>query len=161
LSLKRNHDSIAYLSLLHFSPPTRNGYKLESWGSEDHKERTNLMKYSDDEREQFALAQQRSRNNDLPGTIAILKRLVAGKPRAAMFNATLANTLKAVGDITPAIEHFREAVKLIPNSELYSLGLFHILWEQGRRDEAFDEMKRFTANADSIDYRTIVAEMNA
>jgi len=78
-----------------------------------------------------------------------------------MFNATLANTLKAVGDITPAIEHFREAVKLIPNSELYSLGLFHILWEQGRRDEAFDEMKRFTANADSIDYRTIVAEMNA
>jgi predicted Zn-dependent protease len=118
------------------------------------------MKYSDEEREQFALAQERSRNNDLPGTIEILSRLVAGKPRAAMFNATLANTLKAVGNITPAIEHFREAVKLVPNSELYSLGLFHILWEQGRRDEAFDEMKRFTANADSTDYQTIAAEMN-
>ena len=36
------------------------------------------MKYSDEEREQFALAQERSRNNDLPGTIEILSRLVAG-----------------------------------------------------------------------------------
>jgi predicted Zn-dependent protease len=90
------------------------------------------MKYSDEEREQFALAQERSRNNDLPGTIEILSRLVAGKPRAAMFNATLANTLKAVGDITPAIEHFREAVKLVPNSERYSLGLIvaemNVIW---------------------------------
>jgi predicted Zn-dependent protease len=119
------------------------------------------MKYSDEEREQFAVAQQRSRNNDLPGTIEILSRLVAGKPRAAMFNATLANTLKAVGDITPAIEHFREAVKLVPNSEPYSLGLFHILWEQGRRDEAFDEMNRFMENANSTDYQTIVADMSA
>ena len=118
------------------------------------------MRYSDEERGQFALAQQRSRNNDLHGTIEILSRLVAGKPRAAMFNATLANTLKAVGDITPAIEHFREAVKLVPNSEPYSLGLFHILWEQGRREEAFDEMNRFMENANSTDYRTIVADLN-
>jgi predicted Zn-dependent protease len=118
------------------------------------------MKYSDEERGQFALAQQRSRNNDLQGTIEILSRLVAGKPRAAMFNATLANTLKAVGDITPAIEHFREAVKLVPNSEPYSLGLFHILWEHGRREEAFDEMNRFMENANSSDYRTILADLN-
>jgi predicted Zn-dependent protease len=118
------------------------------------------MKYSDEERGQFALAQERSRNNDLAGTIEILSRLVAGKPRAAMFNATLANSLKAVGDIPPAIEYFREAVKLVPNSEPYSLGLFHILWEQGRRNEAFDEMNRFMENGKSTDYRTIIADMN-
>ena len=82
------------------------------------------MKYSDKEREQFAFAQERSRNNDLPGTIEILSRLVAGKPRAAMFNATLANFLKAVGDITPA-------------------------------------KTRFMANANSTDYRSIVADLNA
>jgi len=119
------------------------------------------VKYSDKEREQFAFAQERSRNNDLPGTIEILSRLVAGKPRAAMFNATLANSLKAVGAITPAIEHFRAAVKLVPNSEPYSLGLFHILWEHGRRDEAFDEMTRFMASGNSTDYRSIVADLNA
>jgi predicted Zn-dependent protease len=118
------------------------------------------MKYSDEEKEQFALAQERSRNNDLPATIEILSRLVAGKPESAMFNATLANTLKAVGDIEPAIGHFREAVKQAPNSELYSLGLFHILWEQGRREEALDETRRFMSLSESDEYRKIIAAIN-
>ena len=119
------------------------------------------MKLSDHEIKQFAQAQERSRANDLPGTLEILKDLASGRPDSAMINATLANTLKGAGDIAPAIEHFLKAVKLAPTSELYSLGLFHILWAQGRRDEAFDEMRRFMAIADSIDYRAIVAEMNA
>jgi predicted Zn-dependent protease len=119
------------------------------------------MKLSDHETELFAQAQERSRANDLPGTLEILKDLASRRPDSAMINATLANTLKGAGDIAPAIEHFLKAVKRAPNSELYSLGLFHILWAQGRKDEAFDEMRRFTAIADSIDYRAIVAEMNA
>jgi hypothetical protein len=49
-----------------------------------------------------------------------------------MVNATLANTINAVGDITPAIVHFREAAKVASKSELYSLGLFQISW--GRED---------------------------
>jgi predicted Zn-dependent protease len=118
------------------------------------------MKYSDHERKQFALAQDRSRANDLAGTIDILRSLAVGKPESAMFNATLANTLKAVGDITPAIEHFREAVKQAPTSELYSLGLFHILWAQGRREEALDETKRFMSLSESDEYRKIVAAIN-
>ncbi len=119
------------------------------------------MKYTDHEKKQFALAQERSKLNDLPGTIEILRNLVAENPESAMFNATLANSLKAEGDIDTAIEHFQKAVKLAPKSELYSLGLFHSLWRQEKREEAFDEMKRFMSISDSDDYRAIIAEMNA
>lgn len=119
------------------------------------------MKYSDEERRQFAVAQERSKLDDLPGTIQILKGLVAGNPQSAMFNATLANTLEAIGEIATAIEHFQKAVKLAPKSELYSLGLFHILWEQGRREEALDETKRFISLCDSAEYRKIVAAINS
>jgi predicted Zn-dependent protease len=78
------------------------------------------MKLSDHEIKQFAQAQERSRANDLPGTLEILKDLASGRPDSAMINATLANTLKGAGDIAPAIEHFLKAVKLAPTSELYS-----------------------------------------
>ena len=120
-----------------------------------------LMKYTEEEKSKFARAQERSKIDDLPGTIEILKDLVAGNPESAMFNATLANTLKAAGDIEPAIEHFQQAVKLAPKSEQYSLGLFHVLWGQGRREEALDETKRFMALSDSDEYRKIVAAINS
>lgn len=119
------------------------------------------MKYSDEVRRQFAVAQERSRLNDLPGTIQILTRLVAGNPQSAIFNATLANTLEATGEIAAAIEHFRKAVKLEPKSEQYSLGLFHILWEQGRREEALDETKRYMSLCESAEYGKIIAAINS
>jgi predicted Zn-dependent protease len=119
------------------------------------------MAFTKYQREQWALAQERSRLDDVPGTLKILRDLVAEIPGSAMLNATFANTLKAVNDIEPAIEHFQTAVKLAPTSELYSLGLFHIFWSQGRQDDAFNEMKRFMAVSDSEDYREIVAEINS
>jgi predicted Zn-dependent protease len=119
------------------------------------------MAFTKYQREQWALAQERSRLDDVPGTLTILRDLVAEIPKSAMLNATFANTLKAVNDIEPAIEHFQTAVKLAPTSELYSLGLFHIFWSLGRRDDAFKEMKRFMVVSDSEDYREIVAEINS
>jgi predicted Zn-dependent protease len=119
------------------------------------------MAFTKYQREQWALAQERSRLDDVPGTLKILRDLVAEIPGSAMLNATFANTLKAVNDIEPAIEHFQTAVKLAPTSELYSLGLFHIFWSQGRQDDAFNEMKRFMAVSDSEDYREIVTEINS
>jgi predicted Zn-dependent protease len=119
------------------------------------------MAFTKHQRKQWALAQERSRLDDVPGTLKILRDLVAEIPESAMLNATFANTLKALNDIEPAIEHFQTAVKLAPTSELYSLGLFHIFWSQGRQDDAFNEMKRFMAISDSADYREIVAEINS
>jgi predicted Zn-dependent protease len=119
------------------------------------------MNHTDHQKKQFAIAQERSRLNDLPGTIEILKSLVAENPTSAIFNATYANVLKENGDLGLALEHFRKAVSLAPKSERYSLGLFHLLWGQGRRDEALDETKRFMSVSDSDEYRKIVAAINA
>jgi predicted Zn-dependent protease len=113
------------------------------------------------QRKQWRLAQARSRLDDLPGTLEILRDLVSEIPESAMLNATFANALNADNDFESAIEHFQMAVKLAPTSELYSLGLFHIFWTQGRQDDAFNEMKRFMAISDSADYREIVAEINS
>jgi hypothetical protein len=65
------------------------------------------------------------------------------------------------GDFGPAIAHFEKAVKLVPQSELYSLGLFHVLRGQGMREEALDEAKRFMTISDSDEYREIVAAINS
>jgi predicted Zn-dependent protease len=119
------------------------------------------MTFTENQRKQWALAQERSQLGDLLGTIEILKKLVEEIPESAVLNATFANTLKAVNDIEPAIEHFQMAVKLAPTSELYSLGLFHIFWSEGRQEDAFNEMKRFMAISDSEEYREIVTEINS
>jgi len=118
------------------------------------------MKHTDHQKKQFALAQERSRLNDLPGTIEILKSLVAENPASAIFNATYANALKANGNWESALEHFQKAVNLAPKSEAYSLGLFHVLWGQGRREDALDETKRFMSVSESDEYRKIVAAIN-
>jgi predicted Zn-dependent protease len=119
------------------------------------------MAFTEHQRKQWTLAQERSRLDDVPGTLIILRDLVVEIPESAMLNATFANALEAVNDFEPAIEHFQTAVKLAPTSELYSLRLFHIFWSQGRLEDAFNEMKRFMAISDSADYREIVAGINS
>jgi tetratricopeptide (TPR) repeat protein len=99
--------------------------------------------------------------NDLPGTIEMLRSLVAENPESAILNSTFANTLKETGDFGLAIAHFEKAVQLAPQSELYSLGLFHVLWGQGMREEALVETKRFMTISDSDEYREIVAAINS
>jgi hypothetical protein len=53
------------------------------------------MAFTKHQREQWARAQERSRLDDVPGTLEILRNLVAEIPESAMLNATFANTLKA------------------------------------------------------------------
>jgi predicted Zn-dependent protease len=58
--------------------------------------------------------------------------------------------------------YFRKAVQLKPTSEIASLGLFHALWEQSKRDEAMAEMKRFALSGGiSSDYKVILSEIEA
>jgi len=64
-----------------------------------------------------------------------------------------------IGDMAKAEDAFRRAVELNPKSELASLGLFHSLWEQQAASEAFAEMRRFLAVADSSEYKTLLRDM--
>jgi len=118
------------------------------------------MKHTEEEKRQFSVAQELSRLNDLPGTIAVLKALVTKRPGSALFCATYANALKESGDLDGALEYFRRAVRIAPINETYSLGFFHCLWIQGKRDEALEETKRFMTISDSADYMEIVREIN-
>ena len=90
------------------------------------------MKYTDHEKKQFSLAKERSKLNDLPGTIEILRNLVAENPESAMFNATLANSLKEEGDIDTAVGHFRKAVKLAPSVRVVFVSLIPLLMASGK-----------------------------
>jgi len=65
-----------------------------------------------------------------------------------------------LNDFTKALECYRKAVVIKPKSELASLGLFHTLWNLGKRDEAFDEMRRFLSISSSEEYSRLLSEMN-
>jgi hypothetical protein len=55
----------------------------------------------------------------------------------------LGNISDMLGDHSQREAHFRAASVIAPRKELASLGLFHALWDQGRRTEALEEMVRF------------------
>ena len=54
---------------------------------------------------------------------------------------------------------FGHIVRLKPDTELASRGLFHSLWKLGRHNEALEEMKRFLLIADSEEYRQLLKGM--
>jgi glycerol-3-phosphate O-acyltransferase len=51
-------------------------------------------------------------------------------------------------------------MRVVPSSELASLGLFHSLIQQLKNDEAFAEMKRYVAEKPSEEYSRLLAEIN-
>ena len=107
----------------------------------------------------FAKAKLLSREHNISGVVEVMLELSASYPENAKIRAVLANAYWDLGEIASSESEFRKAVEFSPTLEIASLGLFHCLWEQGRRDEAFDEMKRFMALSDSVDYRGMVEEI--
>lgn len=107
----------------------------------------------------FVKAKTLSRAGDISGVVEIVRELVASYPDNPRIRSVLANAYWDLGDLAASEKEFRKAVELAPVLELASLGLFHCLWEQNRRDEAFEEMKRFMSISDSADYRRIVQEL--
>lgn len=110
----------------------------------------------DDDSKLFARAQEQSRRGDTQGVSNTMRELVRRQPESGLFAAVLANALKSLGKVDEAECYFKSAVTLSPKDEKISLGLFHCLWGQGKREEALDEMRRFTCLAESKEYRTIL-----
>ncbi len=82
-------------------------------------------------------------------------------PNSAQLLVAIADTYWENNEIENAIKYFTQAIKLQPEWEIASLGLFHCLWIIDAKDRAFEEMKRFMAISDSLDYRAIVKEINS
>lgn len=93
--------------------------------------------------------------------VATLSRLVASSPDDWRVRLMLGGYLKMSGHRTESEAHLRRATELQPLSELASVSLFHVLWKQGRDDEAFAEMRRFLEIGESKEYRQLLAEWHA
>jgi len=117
-------------------------------------------KLSEIDKKKYKKVKALSKKGDLSGTLEVMEELVRSNPKLALLRASFANTLWDNGDLVKAEKEFRDAIALGPDLEKISLGLFHLLWEQGREDEAFEEMKRFMSISDSEDYRAISKEIN-
>jgi len=76
------------------------------------------------------------------------------------YHAVLGHVQWQLKKLDGAIEAFHQAVRLAPDSEVVSLGLFHCLWQAERTDDAFDEMKRFLVNNESEEYTQLLADIN-
>ncbi len=61
--------------------------------------------------------------------------------------------------VEEAIACFSSLVKLLPESEAASLGMFHALWKAGRTDDAFAEMHRYLADHESWEYRRLCLDL--
>lgn len=91
----------------------------------------------------------------------LLEELVEQDPEDPAAALVLAGIYFDMQKFDAARELFARIVQLQPRSELASRGLFHSLWKLGHHDEAFDEMRRFLAIADSEDYRKLLEDMMA
>ena len=96
---------------------------------------------------------------DLLGAAAIFERLDAEYPNKAAILGTWGSIYFRLKDWERALPLYQRTVMLSAKSELASLGLFHSLWNLGRRDEAFAEMRRFLSVSESAEYSQLISEM--
>lgn len=97
----------------------------------------------------------RNSGNDEKAIMKLLS-LAEKYPNNPAFYGIIADIYWDMKDVKKAIEYFRKAVCVKPDSELASLGLFHTLWEKGEKEEALEEMKRYLSHYSSKKYDKIL-----
>ncbi|MGA9070475.1 MAG: hypothetical protein WB424_09495 [Terracidiphilus sp.] len=97
-------------------------------------------------------------NNDPGFAELILRALVDQFPRKAIAHGYLAWILSHWEKHREAIEHGRVAIALEPKSERISMLFFRVLWAAKERNDALNEVKRFTAIGHSDEYSRMLEE---
>ncbi|MGD0800922.1 MAG: hypothetical protein ABR906_06380 [Terracidiphilus sp.] len=97
-------------------------------------------------------------NNDPGFAELILRALVEQFPRTAIAHGYLGWILSRRDKHRDAIEHGRVAIQLEPASERVSLLFFRVLWAAGERNDALNEVRRFTAVGHSDEYSRMLEE---
>ncbi|HEX7729790.1 MAG TPA: tetratricopeptide repeat protein [Terracidiphilus sp.] len=87
--------------------------------------------------------------------------LVAEFPQSGLAHAYLAWAHSTVGQHREAIQHGRVAVGVEPDSERISLIYFRALWSAKEYQQAFEEMRRFSALGRSEEYVQMMAAWKA
>lgn len=96
--------------------------------------------------------------NDTAFATQIMEAVVEEFPGLAIGHSYLGWIFSRSGRHREAIEQGRVAVQMEPESERVSLLLFRALWGAGERNEALNEMKRFTAIGHSDEYSKMMEE---
>ena len=91
--------------------------------------------------------------------LAILHDLLSAYPDSPAVLGTIAGVLYDARRLGEAREYFARVLKLRPNNELASLGLFHCLWGLDDRASARAEVVRFLSENSSEEYRLLLDEM--
>ena len=111
---------------------------------------------------QFSEALRLRDKGDLRGALVQLEELSQQYPSSAEVWLMLGHLQWHQAGLKSAITSFRRAAELAPALELASLGLFHALWEDDRRQEALAEMQRFVSLAGpSEEYGKILSGINS
>ncbi len=90
---------------------------------------------------------------------AILSALAEEHPAVAAVHGMLGDLQERLGKRAEAAESYRRATELSPGSELASISLFHLLYEQGDLDRAFEEMRRFRRRGPSQEYDQLIRDL--
>ena len=96
---------------------------------------------------------------NLGGAHDILSQLCKSDAATAAMFAVLGDVLWEMDCLSDAIHTFYRVTEMSPRSEVASLALFHSLFQAGRQDEAFGEMRRFLSIADSTEYETLLSDI--
>ncbi|HUO08727.1 MAG TPA: hypothetical protein VM008_10535 [Phycisphaerae bacterium] len=91
--------------------------------------------------------------------IRVLAPEMAALRHSAPGSGLLATLYWEESDWKKAADWFGQTVKLSPRSERASLGLFQSLWDLGKVEEAFDEMRRFLVIGESEEYKRVLREI--
>jgi tetratricopeptide (TPR) repeat protein len=108
---------------------------------------------------EFNRALQLRDKGDLIGAASIFERLDKENPNQSVILGMWASIYFHLEDWKKALPLYQRTTQLKPKSELASFGLFHSLWNLGKQDEAFSEMRRFLSISDSEEYRQLIKDM--
>ena len=75
----------------------------------------------------------------------------------AAINGMLGNVERKRGNLPEAEAYSRTATRLLPSSQLASVGMFHAFWDQGKHLEALEEVVRLVTLRDSEHYRELLS----
>lgn len=97
----------------------------------------------------------------LDDAIQVLESMSSEGCQSLSFLMVLANTYWEQNNLSQAEQVFRQATELYPSVDHASLGLFHVLMDEERVDEAFDEMRRYLADHTSEEYSRLLKDINS
>lgn len=112
-------------------------------------------------KELFSKALALRSHGDHEEASSVLERLISEDAANVDALFLLGASLFSLKRYEEGADAFQKVLANRPKNEPASLGLFHSLWNLGMRREAYQEMRRFLAIADSQEYECLIADIDA